>query len=468
MLAIIVVLSMSGASVTDEPSPLRKSLDLAEWTESRFAKFVDGEPLTVDEQHEVQRLAHRLAAFDRRIIEEEAEPVVTVTDLTSDPEAHRGRLVQLSGQVMHVDRQELDAEEQLKLGAETFYKLQVAGEGSPFAVVTSAIPQAWLALESIDQPVVVQGLFVKLVVDEQDNPIPLVVVPCVAWHPIIPNPPAVNFGMSVLGTLGVDVSKLDSVKQRRPLVADDSDAFYAVLTGLRTTGPRQLIRFAERQLPGHEKFWKQNLSAANDSGDPRRRELATEVLKQANEERYSVAPFFNDPAGQVGQIASFDGVCRRAVRIVLDDDTTAAAAGVDHYYELDVFTDDSQHMPIVFCMLEIPPGFLVGENLHEPVRVAGFFFKSWRYSTRRSGDDRQRTFPLFIGRAPLRIIDSKESPLWGWIAGLGFVGLIAVVWLTQWRLARSDRAFAEGTIARMQEPIEALDFSAENVSLEGE
>ena len=48
---------------------------------------------------------------------------------------------------------------------------------------------------------------------------------------------------------------------------------------------------------------------------------------------------------------------------------------------MEVFTEDSQNRPLVFCVRELPPGMPTGGDLREPIRVAGFFFKSWRYRT---------------------------------------------------------------------------------------
>ncbi len=466
--AFLLVLGSGNALAIDEPSPLEKSLVLARWTESRFAKFADGEPLTIDEQLESWRLARRLSSFNRRLLAGERVPEIVARDLLSEPATHRGRAVRMTGRVVAMERQSLDREAKRTFGVEAFYELRVEGEGGAFLVVTPKIPKAWLGMASFDQPVALVGLFLKNCATDGENLLPFVVTPRIAWTPIRPDPPHVNFGMSVLGALGVDVGKLDSVQQRKPLVAEDSDAFYEILAGIRTIGARQLLRSAVRRLPEHGRLWEEKREAAEASGKAKRKALAVEVVSQAKEDRYSVAPFFNDPGSHVGQLVTFDGLCRRAVRIVLDDPATVSATGVDHYFELDLYTDDSQHLPLVFCMLEVPPGFSLGENLHEPVRVAGFFFKSWRYSTRQAVADPRRTFPLFIGRAPLQLVEAKDSSLWGWGAGIGFAGLIAAVWFAQWRWTRADRQFAATTLTRLSQPVEPLDFSEGVKSSEGE
>jgi hypothetical protein len=166
---------------------------------------------------------------------------------------------------------------------------------------------------------------------------------------------------------------------------------------------------------------------------------------------------FNAPQEQIGQLAVVDGVARRVVRVEVgsrppDDGPSDVASrfGFDHYYEMEVYTDDSQNYPLVFCMRELPTGFSVGGNLHAPVRVAGFFFKDWLYRTRKSGVDgdagQPQYAPLLIGRAPLVLPAQAGSGEAARLVGGGLFLLALVVFVAAiaW-LARDDRRFRQRT-----------------------
>lgn len=452
-LVLLLCVAWAGfASASDNPSPLVQSLELAQWDESRFAKLVDGEPLTIDERLELYRLVRRLTDFDRRLFATEYAQPVTAANLRERPHDYRGKLVLFTGRAVRVEQTPLPPDEQQRFGFAAVYDaLAIDGTGTAI-LSTAAVPRAWLGAEQVETPAVVSGVFFKLVPLDEEEVAPLIAAPRIAWYPADTERPRVTFGMALLGQLGVDVAQLDAVEHGRSLSPADAPAFYDMLRGLREIGTHQLVRGAERHLPQHEAEWREALAAAKQAADAQRQNLARVVLKHAAEGRYSVAPFFNDPHHQVGRLAVFDGVVRRAVRIVIDDASTVRSAATDHYFELELFTDDSQNLPLVFCVRELPPDFPLGEDLREPVRIAGFFLKSWRFRTRRDSPHAERTFPLFLGRAPLRIVEPEPSTFWGWILGLGFVALVALVWLAQWRLARADRNYSTHARSRRQIP----------------
>lgn len=455
-------------------SALQRSLELADWTESRFAKFADGEPLAVDEEAEIDRLVQRLANFDRRLFRQPTPQKVTTRQLLERPQSYRGRLVRLDGKVDHTNRRPPDAE------AGRCW-VSAREDTNRFHIATAQLPAAWRS-GARGESMSVTGIFVKNTLD--DNPLddnlfegarqrmPVIAASRVSWYPTKVMPkgtdgqPEVNYGMSVLGTLGVDVATLDTVKHRRPLGKSDTDAFYEVLGGLQEVSEAKLVEWAERQLRRHREEW----AALAESETGQRQALAMEVARQAKEDAYSVAPYFNVPREQVGALATFDGVVRRVLRIEVGGDLDAKAAGIDHYYELALFTGDSRGNPVFFCVTDLPSGFPTGDDLSEPVRVAGFFFKSWRYAAGRQAEGRAskagghgntlyQYAPLFIGRAPLRIVPEPADSRWGLLAGVGFLLLLATVWLAQWRLVTTDKSFARQTLQRLQRSADPPDFN---------
>jgi hypothetical protein len=125
---------------------------------------------------------------------------------------------------------------------------------------------------------------------------------------------------------------------------------------------------------------------------------------------YSVVPLFNAPATQRGELVELAGVARSVLKIQLDADDAGARRrlGFDHYYQLSLFTEDSQSNPLTFCVRELPKGMPVGEGpqFGEPVAVAGFFLKKWSYRISVDPDIPQRpdeeAGPPTVGPAPGR------------------------------------------------------------------
>src|SRR5690606_14741138 len=96
----------------------------------------------------------------------------------------------------------------------------------------------------------------------------------------------------------------------------------------------QLERSAQRHLRQHFQQWKEKLAEAQASGDKRRTTLAATVVALAEQRRYSVAPFFNTPREEVGQIATLQGIVRRALRVVVEPENRFREDVPEFYYEL--------------------------------------------------------------------------------------------------------------------------------------
>ena len=241
-------------------------------------------------------------------------------------------------------------------------------------------------------------------------------------------------------------------------------------------GANQLTRIAIQDLDAIRQHWtkeEERLTTAlkNDAAgakpsDRANLRMAHEVRTRAEMSLYSVAPLFNDPQNQVGELVTLDGNVRRVTRIDVskspdgDQSDVARRFGIDHYYELDLFTDDSQNNPVVFVVRELPAGLSVGDHLDVPVRVAGFFFKSWGFQSRRAtlpapdgappAANLRQFAPLLVGRSPilLHFEEPTEAQSFGLIAAGLFVLLLGAVWAAGWWLARDDRRFVQSTLAK--------------------
>lgn len=183
---------------------------------------------------------------------------------------------------------------------------------------------------------------------------------------------------------------------------------------------------------------------------------------------YSVIPLFNHPQQQTGRLMRFRGLCRRAIRIDVTDPHIAERLGVKHYYELEVFTDDSQSNPIVFCVREVPKKMPLGKETHHEVEIPAIFYKTWAYQVRLSpklakerGEEevQNRVAPLLIGHKAEWIQPDlpEANPLYGWIAGGLFILAIGCVWFGVWRYNQGDEEFHRSTIAKQYEAEESLD-----------
>jgi hypothetical protein len=230
----------------------------------------------------------------------------------------------------------------------------------------------------------------------------------------------------LLSRLGMDVRLLDRVKDWQPLADSDREPFYALLAAAASAEPEQLLR---------------------------------EAKNSSESESFPAARLFADPAGQRGRLVRLAGVARRVVRVPIDDHD-AAKLKLDHYYEIDLFTADSQGNPVVLCVPELPAGMTCGEppNYCEPVEAAGFFFKVWRYPVTTAGQFPAELPEKVLLQAAALVVG--QSPIWhprakaavassgGGLAAAMLLLVLAGVWLLLLHLGRSDREFFEKFLAK--------------------
>lgn len=441
----------------DEVADLSHVLSLAGWDTQRWATFSDDKPLTPEQLQWLVQLLWRLKTFDSVSIASWTQNNVPISDIADRPVEFRGTFVRFSGRVRKLMAHALSAADAERLEMARYFEceLVLAGGAGSATILTSHVPQSWTAEfgnEKIDEPATVAGLFIQMLVPDNGRPNVLLVAQQVA---------ADSHGRSALATFGMDIGLLDGIRNHQGILGSERDAFYGILAAMDNVGVNQLTRVARQNLEVFAKLWETDLNSA----DAARRQLAQEVQRRAAKGLFSVAPLFNDADRQIGQLVVVDGVARRIVRVDTGAESGAGRPndiarrlGIDHYYEMEVFTDDSQNRPLVFCVRELPPGMSTGDNLSEPVRVAGFFFKSWRYRTRdasprddaNSGDalGRRLIAPLLIGRGPVRIDVEQDGGQIAELVGGGlFVLALLAIWAAAWWFARGDRRFRQQTAA---------------------
>ena len=373
----------------------------------------------VDFPPEGDELLWRLLAVVRRFslvdIDRWKEKEFSAEVLRKDPAGHRGSLVVWTGTVTRVAEQKLPAETAELFNLTGYYRceMDLAAGGTRAIVYALAVPKQWLSAEAIHERASVSGLFVRLA----EESAPVLVARRVAWYP-----------QNILGDLDMDVGLFDELSPRAELGTEDRECFYQLLAAVGRTGARQLSRAVPQE--------------GRDA---------------------SVVPLFNEPNEQRGRLVELTGTARQAVLRRVEDRDIVARFGIDHYYEMEVFTQDSQGNPLAFCVRDLPKGFPRGDKITEPVRIAGFFFKRWGYRTAAMdgtpGAATRHYAPLLIGREPIWIEPPKvDQRFANGVFLMLFVGLTVVLWLVVSRLSRSDAKFHK-QLERLfiETPRESLD-----------
>ena len=407
----------------------RDLLDRFGIDDSFFAKLVDGEPIDGNEDETLMRIMYRLRDFREVDLEQWARPNPKLAELVKDRDANQGQVYHLVGRVTGIEKLEPIAEVVERFELKHYFRcvMQLEPSGQPAIVFARRVPEAWQNGQPLDARAGAFGVFLKFASNDPEHPTPVFVARRIAWYP-----------STLLGTLGMDVGLFDSVENRTRLSGQDREAFYQMLAAVGRAKPGQLIHAADERL---------------------KEDLPEMIRTDKDGQRYfSVVPLFNEPAEMRGQLVELMGTARRVVKVRVSDEDIIARFGIDHYYNLFIYTDDSQDNPLVFCVRDLPQGMPIGDDPQyaETVRVAGFFFKSWAYGVDQGYDAPEGTVhkrqlaPLLIGQEPVwyRREPPARNTLAGAIAGGLFVVMLLGIWVAVWRYNRSDQKFQQETLSR--------------------
>ena len=395
----------------------------------QFDRLVDGRPWHEDEEDVLLKLMHSIGRdFQGVDVKQWSHGTFRSSDIGENPGAYRGEVFHISGRVTRVEAREPDTELAKTLELNRYYRCDfVFGEPPERATVFSrTIPKAWKVGKKIDELGDAYGHFLKQGNDDTGGEVPTFVARRIAWYPSTP-----------LGRLGMDCGLLDDVRMGTPGVKGSDHPAVAV-----KENPARL-----RITADHRECFYQMLDAVDRAAPGELTRLAAEELESRGEEHSSVEPLFHRPGQQQGRLMAFSGVVRRVLRVRVSDEDIVSRFGIDHYYQLYLFTDDSQGNPLVFCVRRLPPGMPTGDgpDFRERVSVAGFFLKTWAYRIERPRDvaesDMEYQFaPLLIGQEPewQPTVAAEKRPFAGLAAGLAVV-LVLLVWLVLRRTGRGDR-----------------------------
>jgi hypothetical protein len=353
---------------------------------------------------------------------------VTPRDVTAAPEKFRGQIVSWTGTLVRLSRHEPPAETAERFDLPVYYRceLDVGADRDRAIIYALAVPKAWQAGGEFSERVGVKGLMILLAGGDGASS-PVLAARRIAWYPETP-----------LGGLEMDVGLFDEISSRPSLTVEDRECFYQLLAAVGRAGTNQLLRAVPNE----------NRNA-------------------------SVEPLFNRPESQRGRLVELTGTAKQAVLRRVEDADIVARFGIDHYYELQVFTADSQDNPLTVCVRELPRGFPTGERIIEPVRIAGFFFKRWGYRTSETveqakpGTISKHLAPLLIGREPVwQQPQPADQRFANGVFLVLFVVLTVVLWLVVSRLSRSDDKFHKQIARRFSPMQESLDSIPPKESVE--
>jgi hypothetical protein len=330
------------------------------------------------------------------------------------PSASVGELVELTGVAERIEEVALPSATVLDAEIKKLFRTSVKlPDGATAEVLSTNAPARWERDATLNEKVSLRGVLLR------GSDKPLLFAQNFAWHPTA----GVPSGQLLLARHGMDASLWDDVVQRSPLISPEkgreAEAFYAVLSTLAKV-PASELKSATNQAIAE---------AVSDSASPTTKmeqQIAVATEELAGRGLSSVVPLFLEPENSVGQLVRVEGVARRAVRVADSDPSR-------EYYELEVFTPDSQNLPLVFAVASLPPDFPLGDAIHAGVRVEGVFFKSWQYRTRKvvetngaTGTQQQRYTPLLMAARLTWLQEASTTPSW-WGLAVGSVIFVVMI-----------------------------------------
>ncbi len=389
-------------------------LDLMQIGPRQLAGLPHGKSLDEKQKALVLRVLLRLDDLPSEDISRWARAQKDLAGKPAKVDSSRGQFYHLSGKVVSVETVKLSDEDARRLPFKQYYRARMVLDGGKptVEILSRTIPRAWLKLsrqKNLAAPATAIGMFLRLSEVDAGRKEPVFAARRIAWHPPTP-----------LGELGMDVGLLESLRDRKKIEGHERECFYQMLAAVGQAEPGQLMR------------------------------AAREELQREGKKSFSVVPLFNDPAQQRGRLVMLSGTARRVVKVHVKEADIVDCFGIRYYYEIYLYTPDSQDNPLVLCVRYLPEEMPTGSDPQyaQQLKIAGFFLKTWAFRPEKAdtpdGDPNTRQLaPLLIGREPVWIQAKQggSNPWTGAIVGGLFVIILLVIWLVVWRTSRKDRQF---------------------------
>jgi hypothetical protein len=391
--------------------------------ESQFRNFFSGQPLGPAEEDVLAKILYRWPRLGQENVQAWRQKGITWDQLVAQPVQHRAEIFHFHGRVTHVAKMMLAPEIAERLEFDHYFRASVRIQDSPSVALVYArfLPAAWKLDAEMDEPISVDGLFLKVGDSTAETPPLLFAAERIAWHPDKPHPEAhVGPDQVALAQAGVDWGLYEVVKAEngQGIAGPDREPFYQTLA----------VIAGEKKLP----------AAAKSVDIP--------LLLQKSETL-------------LGSRMKVRGIARRITKVTVAAGDIRKRFGINHYYEIDVSVvldkpmklaksaEDKDALlyvndfPVVLLVPRLPANLQEGESLHDQIEADGTFYKLWTYQSSFASQKNKRQAAPLLMTSEVRLVQ-KVDPL----AGVGSAVVTAAMVLAggiflviYWWFRLSDR-----------------------------
>jgi hypothetical protein len=472
----------SALPVLRPPANVREIMEKYDIGESQLAGFFDNQPLSPSEEDVLARLLFRLPRIGLENLERWRKPEIQLEQLLVNSTSHRLEVIPLEGRLTGVAKMEVPPELAIRLEFKHYYLARVSLRENSYEglIALRRVPEYWLTAAELDEPVTLDGIYIKVLDATAEPPQLLFITRRIRWMPDKPVPELhIGEDQLRLARLGFDLSLLEDLRSsnKQPIGDLDREPQY------------QLLDLVGR-VP---------VSA-----------LASNPRKEID-----IVALLKEPEKHQGELLAVQGYARRIIKIVVDDPDIRARFGIDHYYEIDVFVDlkkttihfvdekkptppkttgrdeaDAQSgeqlqdgakptegtterhqkpaepkgpifnndYPVTIVVRELPPDLKPIDDTRQLIHVDAIFMKTWAYRNNYMAqfDNRMQVAPLLVGKIAYRVVPPR---VYNWISdvlvgsAMALAGLIIVAVLWWFRSAdRTIRETLDGLAERAPQP----------------
>ncbi|MDR1963856.1 MAG: hypothetical protein LBQ50_08765 [Planctomycetaceae bacterium] len=353
------------------------------------------ETIPLQQQYdEVLELLYQLVRVVPPSFLKNVKPLPTFSALVEDPAQFRGLAFELKGHVVMVEEKPLNPAEKKRFRIPSVFSCRFRVDESHFAeILTAFVPADWKKNVPINERAAVTGIYIKRLAPDDSGFVPLLVAPRIRWFPD-----------TFLGNLGFDVGSFDQVPPLR--VTDLKKKKFDVAPSLQLLGRNEILQRAFKFTEADREPFYGLLHAASQSAPGQIRLEAQQLLEKEGKQQNSVINLFNSPDTTRGKPVLLHGIAKRVLPTLVEDKEVKALFGIEKYYQIYFYTDDSQGNPLVACVMSLPDGMPVGAapDYAEEITIAVIPYKLWVYETSAKLEEgagyKPNYAPLLIGRSP--------------------------------------------------------------------
>ena len=376
------------------PASALEVLDQFGIGESQFVNFFSGQPLGAAEEEVLVKILFRWPKLGPEYVEAWRQKGVTWDQLVAQPVPHRGEIYAFRGRATHAAKVTLAPELAERLLFDHYFTATVKIDDSPSVALVYArfLPAAWKLDVEMDEPVSVDGLFLKVGDATAETPPLLFATERIAWHPDQPHPEVhVGPDQVALAQAGVDWGLYEVVK------AENGRGF---------------------EGPDREPFFQTLAVFAGEKG----------ARLPAPAKSVDIPLLLQKSETLLGSRLKFRGIAQRITKVTVGADDIHKRFGIDHYYEIDASivldkpmkvaksSQDKDSLlyantfPVVLVVPRLPDNLKEGENVHDLIEADGTFYKLWTYQSAFAAQKNKRQPAPLLMSSEVRLV-KKGDPL---------------------------------------------------------